>query len=134
MGLKQGSISKRLMVSLPIFILAFIVMLMPYDALWRYFAWCNQVLAVFTLWTLTVWLARNRRTYMVTLIPALFMTMVTVTYICYAPEGLGIITDAIFGLRISYDLSLLVGAGVSALLLTLFGRSLRGLKPGLSPA
>lgn len=133
MGLKQGAISKRLMVSLPVFILAFMVMLMPYDALWRYFAWCNQVLAVFTLWTLTVWLARNRRAYMVTLIPALFMTMVTVTYICYAPEGIGIITDAILGYRISYDLSILIGGAASALLLTLFARSLRR-RPGLSPA
>lgn len=51
MGIKQRKIAKRLAVSLPIFGLCFLIMLLPYDALWRYFAWCNQVLSVFTLWT-----------------------------------------------------------------------------------
>ncbi len=131
----QSSLSKRLLVSVPIFILAFMVMLMPYDALWRYFAWCNQVLAVFTLWTLTVWLARNAKNYLITLLPALFMTAVTVTYICFAPEGIGIITDALLGTTIGYALSLVIGLGTAALFLFLFTRWLRALpKPTLSPA
>ena len=57
--------------------------------IWRYFAWTNQTLAVFTLWALTVFLARSKKLYIVTLIPALFMTAVCSTYIFVAPEGLG---------------------------------------------
>ena len=93
MGIKQRKIAKRLAVSLPIFGLCFLIMLLPYDALWRYFAWCNQVLSVFTLWTITVYLAKEAKPYIITLIPALFMTCVTVTYIFFAPEGFGALTD-----------------------------------------
>ena len=52
-------------------------------------AWANQTLAVFTLWAITVYLAVSKKPYIITLIPALFMTSVCSTYICIAPEGLG---------------------------------------------
>lgn len=126
MKIKQKKIASRLMVSVPLFVVCFIIMLLPYDALWRYFAWCNQVLAVFTLWTLTVYLARKEKAYIITLIPALFMTAVTVTYIFYAQEGLGIITDSLWGIRISYELSVAAGLGATALLAFLFARYLKG--------
>ena len=67
----QKKIRNRLLVSIPIFILAWLVMMIDFEVLWRYFAWCNQTLAVFTLWALTVWLAREHKCYWLTLIPAL---------------------------------------------------------------
>lgn len=95
---------------------------MPYDALWRYFAWCNQVLAVFTLWTLSVWLARNRKSYFITLIPAMFMTAVTVTYIIFAPEGLGAVTDSLIGLTPSYEMAVGGGLLVTGVFTFMFSR------------
>ena len=68
----QKKIRNRLLVSIPIFILAWLVMMIDFEVLWRYFAWCNQTLAVFTLWALTVWLAKEHKCYWLTLIPALF--------------------------------------------------------------
>lgn len=130
MGIKQGRIIKRVMVSLPIFALCFIVMLLPYESLWRYFAWSNQMLAVFTLWALTVYLARNRKLYMITLVPALFMTAVTMTYIFFAPEGFGALTDALWGVKISYEFALGVGLGITGICLFLFARLLRGVNEG----
>ena len=124
MHVEQGKIVKRLAISIPVFVLCFIVMLLPYDALWRYFAWCNQVLAVFTLWTLTVYLAREKRLYIITLVPALFMTAVTVTYIFFAPEGFGALTDKLWGVRIAYEWALGIGLAVSAIFLVMFARFL----------
>ena len=46
----------------------------------KYFGWSNQALSVFTLWTLTVYLVRQKKCYWITLIPALFMTTVCSTY------------------------------------------------------
>ena len=132
MNIKQKKITSRLMVSVPLFVVCFIIMLLPYDALWRYFAWCNQVLAVFTLWTLTVYLARKEKVYIITLIPALFMTAVTTTYIFYAPEGLGIIGDALWGMRFSYEQSVAFGLVVTIVFACLFVRFLRGRKPSLA--
>jgi carbon starvation protein CstA len=59
-----------------------------FKIIWRYFAWCNQTLSVFTLWAITVYLATARKNYFITLLPALFMTCVCSTYLCIAPEGL----------------------------------------------
>ena len=125
MNVKQRKIAKRLMISLPIFLLCFLIMMMPYEVLWRYFAWCNQMLSVFTLWAITVYLARNRKLYLISLLPALFMTVVTVTYIFFAPEGFGALTDRLWGLPIAYEWALAIGIGTALLLLALFMRYLR---------
>lgn len=88
----QSKIVKRLLVSVPIFAASFFIMLIDFSVLWRYFAWCNQTLAVFTLWAVTVYLARKKKLYIITLIPAMFMTAVSMSYILYAPnpEGFGV--------------------------------------------
>lgn len=120
MNMKQASILKRLAVSIPIFIACFLIMLLPYDALWRYFAWCNQVLAVFTLWSGTVWLASQNRNYYITILPALFMTIVTVSYIIFAPEGLQTIVNQIFKIYIPYPVAVGCGIMVSGIFVILF--------------
>lgn len=124
---KQKTILKRLMVSVPIFACCFAVMLLPYDALWRYFAWCNQMLSVFTLWAITVWLASNGRQYWISLFPALFMTVVTMSYIMFAPEGFGSLLTGWLGLQTAYLTSLIFGGAVAAVLLALFCKWKKGL-------
>jgi carbon starvation protein CstA len=63
---------------------------------------------------LTVFLARERKgvSYLITLIPAMFMTVVCVTYIMFAPEGLSL----------NYHLSLGIGLGVATVFAVLFAR------------
>ena len=51
-----------------------------FNTIWQYFGWSNQALSVFTLWTLTVYLVRQKKCFWFTLIPALFMTTVCSTY------------------------------------------------------
>lgn len=127
MRLDQTRVWRRLAVSVPLFAAVFVVMMIDFNVLWRYFAWCNQSLAVFTLWAVTVYLARNRSFYWITLLPAMFMTVVCVTYILFAarPEG--------FGLDITVALG--CGLGVCALFTLMFARSLRMLRmPAYDPA
>ena len=75
---------------IPVFGMVFV----DFNVVWRYFAWTNQTLAVFALWAGTIFLYKNAQTtkkypyaYFIALIPALFMTMVSVSYIFIAPEG-----------------------------------------------
>lgn len=84
---KQNTIWRRLVISIPIFLASYLIMQINFQVLWRYFGWCNQALSVFTLWAITVYLAKKKKYYIITLIPALFMTMVCVSYIIFAPEG-----------------------------------------------
>lgn len=50
-GIGQKKLMKRVLVSLPLFAAAlFIIFALPFQTIWSYFAWCNQTLAVITLW------------------------------------------------------------------------------------
>ena len=86
----QKPILKRLMVAVPLFVGTFILLQINFDIIWRYFAWSNQTLSVFTFWALTVYLYKEKRNYWITLLPALFMTAVCSAYIMVAPEGFGL--------------------------------------------
>lgn len=120
LSIEQKKIGKRLLVSVPIFVLCFVVMLIPYESLWRYFAWCNQVLSVFTLWAITVYMARHGKNFFISLIPAMFMTQVTVTYIFFAPEGFSILTRMLWGAPISYNIAYIIGCVTSLMYLSAF--------------
>ena len=91
--MEQKSIRRRLMICIPLFLVTAATLVYSladadgFKIIWRYFAWCNQTLSVFTLWAITVYLVQEKKPYIITLIPALFMTCVSVTYICIAPEG-----------------------------------------------
>ena len=115
----QNKLWQRAAISLPIFAATFAVMMIDFNVLWRYFAWSNQALSVFTLWACTVYLARNRRLYVITLIPAMFMTVVTVSYLLVAPSPEG------FGL--GYHIAVVTGIAVAALLGLLFARYRRSM-------
>lgn len=84
---RQDKLWRRLVLSLPIFLICTLLMIIHFDVLWRYFAWFNQTLAFMTLWAVSVWLARNGKFFWVTLLPAMFMTVVCSSYILVAPEG-----------------------------------------------
>jgi carbon starvation protein CstA len=84
---KQGPVKNRLFISVPLFIAGFLLTLVNFDIIWRYFAWANQTLAMVVLWAITVYLAQSRKLIWITLIPAVLMTAVTSTYLLIAPEG-----------------------------------------------
>lgn len=88
-NISQERILYRVILSITLFILAYFISKTDFEVIWRYFAWTNQTLAVFVLWTITVYLLKKKKPYFISLIPALFMTMVSVSYIFIAPEGLG---------------------------------------------
>ena len=91
--LDQRPIPKRLVIAVPLFLCVFGMVFVDFEVVWRYFAWTNQTLAVFTLWAGTIWLFKNgsyRYGYLIALIPALFMTMVCSSYIFIAEEGINL--------------------------------------------
>lgn len=83
----QKKMYKRILLSFPLFAAAFVLLQIDFEIIWRYFAWCNQSLAVFTLWAISVYLFREGKNYFIALLPALFMTVVCTTYILTSPEG-----------------------------------------------
>lgn len=84
--LEQKSLLKRLCISIPLFVAGFAITLVNFDVVWRYFAWFNQTLAVFTLWAVTVYLAGRGKNFAVSFVPAVVMTFVCSTYLFLGKE------------------------------------------------
>jgi len=87
LNFKQKPVKNRLMICVPLFVLGFLLTRIDFSIIWRYFAWCNQTLAMVVLWAITVYLAQTGKLFWITLIPAAFMTAVTTSYLLFAPEG-----------------------------------------------
>ena len=89
-GISQKGLLKRVIVSLPLFVVAlFIIFALPFQTIWSYFAWCNQTLAVITLWCITVYLYKKGKPVVIGMLPALMMTYVCSSYIFISPMMFG---------------------------------------------
>jgi carbon starvation protein CstA len=115
--MSQEKISKRLIICIPLFVITGVILWYSltdaegFNVIWRYFAWSNQALSVFTLWAATVFLYTFKRKYVaVTLFPAILMTLVTTSYILIAPEGL----------RLPYNIGLIIASVVALALVGIF--------------
>lgn len=58
-----------------------------FTVLWRYSAWGNQVIAVFTFAVITVYLYKNRKVFAISLIPGMFYMFIIISFIVNAKIG-----------------------------------------------
>ena len=85
--LEQKTIRKRLYICIPLFaaVMALLIWQMSdkdgFAKIWNWFGWSNQTLSVFMLWAVTVYFVRQKKPYIITLIPAVFMTVVCTTFL-----------------------------------------------------
>lgn len=113
----QSKIYRRLLVAVPLFTVSGVLLWYNiadengFNTIWRYFGWANQTLGAIVLWTITSYLYRQRSkwTFLITEIPALFMTVVVVCYICQDSHsfGMGILPSTIIGLVVAASVSAL---------------------------
>ena len=61
----------------------------------------KNVMLVFTLWTVTVYLVRQKKNFWIMLIPALFMTTVCSTYVFISRQMLHLPESLAYGLGIA---------------------------------
>jgi len=92
-NIEQGSLQKRLALTVPIMAIGAALSQINFDIIWRYFAWSNQTLAMIMLWASAAYLVKNNKNHWVCTIPATFMTAVSITYIFQAQEGLNLPTS-----------------------------------------
>lgn len=114
-NVKQLKITNRLWIALPLFVVSIALTQIDFNILWRYFSWANQSTAMIALWVGAMYLGLQRKPHWVATLPAIFMTMVTFTYILNAPIGFGL------SMNLSY-----MGAGlVTAAAIVAFAYTLR---------
>lgn len=122
-GFDQKPMRNRLLVAVPIVLVSGGILVFSitdnrsFQLIWRYFAWANQVLATVTLWAITVYMAVNKKRpwYVITIIPALFMTMVTGCFLFVAKAA-----DGGFGSFIPRSVGYGIGAVITVAALTAF--------------
>src|SRR5699024_3285383 len=86
----------RLSIAIPLFVVSYWLTTIDYDILWRYFSFANQGTAALALWIGTMYLLVKRKNYLISLIPALFITDMAIVYILY---------DSNLGFGLSYGVS-----------------------------
>ena len=122
-GFDQKPMRNRLLVAIPIVLVSGGILVFSitdnrsFQLIWRYFAWANQVLATVTLWAITVYFAQSRKKpwFVIVIIPALFMTMVTGCFLFVAKSA-----DGGFGSFIPRSVGYGIGAVITVAALTAF--------------
>lgn len=123
-NIDQKDAKKRVGLSLIIFIPAVAILvyakLSPggFNLLWRYFGFTNQLVAVFALAMITVYLKTEGKNYFISLVPGTFYSFIVTSYICHENIGLGLEARIghLFGLSPeSYAISYTIGIIVAIL-------------------
>ena len=104
------SLKKRLLISIVVLSGGIGLSFFNLTPIWLYFGWANQLLATITLWMATFYLYKEKRCYLITLLPAGFMTAVCTSYILYDK----------LGFRLPLNVSSISGAVLAALLVIIF--------------
>ncbi|RDI45402.1 carbon starvation CstA family protein [Falsibacillus pallidus] len=109
-NLSQRKIMSRLWIAIPMFVISFALTKIDFTLLWRYFSWANQSTAVIALWVGAMYLFIAKKNYWIAIIPGIFMTMATMTYIFNAGIGFGL----------SLNVSYVIGAVITVAITVIF--------------
>lgn len=86
----QTRVINRYLFVVPLFAISLALNFVDFNIIWRYFGWANQALAAVALWCGAVFLARRRSRWWLAFLPAVFMTVVTTSYILVEDVGFGL--------------------------------------------
>lgn len=134
----QGDMKKRLGLTIPVLGVGAVLGigsqlgLLSYATIWNYFSWSNQTLAMIVLWAGAMYLAKEKKNFWICAVPATFMSAVSATYFCLAPECLGSIFNGkteeggtIWATGIAYPVGIIVALLFFALFWMAKGRMLK---------
>lgn len=86
----QKPILNRLVVCLPIFVVAFLFCKVDFSTAWSYLGIANQMLAALVMWTAAAYLINKGKPHWMCSIPAAFLTYICICFILVAPLGFGL--------------------------------------------
>ncbi|GGP79293.1 carbon starvation CstA family protein [Shewanella ulleungensis] len=84
------SMTNRLLVAVPVLIIAYFMTKIDFTLIWRYFAFSNMLLSTSVLWLATKYLFDRGAFHWIVSLPAIIGTCVTVSYIMTAGIGFGL--------------------------------------------
>lgn len=96
LNLEQKKIINRLIIVVPILLCVLAILVWAklntgsFGLIWRYFTFFNQLIAIPTLLCATIYLAKEKKNYLPTIIPALFYVFITFSFIFSEKIGFGL--------------------------------------------
>ena len=124
-GFDTRDMKTTLAITLALTALIVLLTMLDFTILWNYFSWLNQTLACVVLWTATIFiltLGKNRLYSLVTALPAMFMMMVSITFIMSSSsQGFGL------DIAVSLTIAAIVTAVVTAFYIRVIRRDLEDL-------
>ncbi|RUT78680.1 carbon starvation CstA family protein [Ancylomarina longa] len=115
---KQKSLKSRLIVSIPLFAVGFLLSQLEFSTIWKYLGLSNQILSMIMLWTAAMYLAKQGKNHLLLSIPACFMTAICFTYILVAPFNNG-------GIAIDTNIGYSIGIAIAFAAFGLFEHSIK---------
>ena len=102
----QKPIVNRLLVSLPIFVIAFFFCKVDFNTAWKFLGIANQILATLVLWTGAAYLINKRKPHWMCSIPATFLTFICVSFLLLSPAPTGLSLDPLVGYLVGGSVAL----------------------------
>ncbi|WP_445495857.1 carbon starvation CstA family protein [Photorhabdus sp. SF281] len=115
LNISQQEMTKRLLLSVPMFVVGYLITKTDFNIIWRYFGWANQTTAMVMLWAASAWLLRRDKFHWITTLPAMFMTAVCFTYLAFAPEGFAL----------DWNISVIIGLAAMVIVTLVFFAKVR---------
>ena len=84
----QKPVVKRLLICLPVFVVAFFFCKVDFSTAWSYLGIANQTLAALVMWTGAAYLIGKGKQHWMCSVPATFLTFICVCFIMISPLGL----------------------------------------------
>ena len=113
LNFNQKPIKNRLIICIPIFIIAYILCNVSFSTLWNYVGIGNQVLATITLWTCATYFASIKKPHWLMSLPATFLTFICTCFFLVAPVKDG-------GLNLEPNIGYIAGSIIAASVLAIF--------------
>lgn len=110
LNINQKKVANRLMIAMPLFVIAYFLTTIDFNVLWRYFSWANQATAMLALWIATMYLYVKGKNFFVSMVPAIFMTYMVLVYIL----------NAKIGFQLDLNVSFIIGLVLTVILTILF--------------
>ncbi|MCT1575475.1 carbon starvation protein A [Oceanobacillus kimchii] len=110
LNINQKKAADRLMIAIPLFGIAYFLTTIDFNLLWRYFSWANQATAMLALWIATMYLYVKGKNFVVSMVPAIFMTYMVLVYIL----------NAKIGFQLDLNISFIIGLVLTVILTILF--------------
>jgi len=109
----QKPIKNRLLLAVPMFVVAYFLCNLDFSTIWKYVGIINQVLATIVLWTAAAYAVTVKKPHWILSIPATFLTMICISYFFIAPYKAG-------GLELSPIIGHITGITIAIAVLVLF--------------